>query len=112
MTVGDGCLMEGYHEAASLAGHLGLHKLIVFWDSNRITIDGPTSLSTSEDIPARFRACGWNTLEIDGHNYSDIDQAIDKAKNSEKPTLIQCNTVIGKTLLLKSELKSSWLSLG
>lgn len=95
--VGDGCLMEGIsYEAASLAGHLGLHKLIVLWDSNKITIDGSTSLSTSEDIPKRFQACGWNTLEVDGHNYGDIDQAIEKAKNSSKPTLIQCNTVIGK----------------
>jgi transketolase len=70
---GDGCLMEGInHEAIGLAGHLGLGRLIVLWDDNKITIDGKTDLSTSEDIPARFRATGWHTESCDGHDFADI----------------------------------------
>lgn len=94
--VGDGCLMEGIsHEAISLAGHLRLNKLICLWDDNRITIDGATQLSTSEDQLQRFQACGWHTLEIDGHDPSAIDQALSAAKQSDKPTLIACRTIIG-----------------
>ncbi len=94
---GDGCLMEGInHEAVGLAGHLGLGRLIVFWDDNRITIDGATTLSTSEDIPARHRACGWHVEECDGHDFNDIDRAIRAALQDNRPTLIACRTLIGK----------------
>ena len=94
---GDGCLMEGInHEAIGLAGHLKLDRLIVLWDDNRITIDGDTDLSTSEDIPARFRATGWNVEACDGHDFADIERAIAAAVASDKPTLVACNTVIGK----------------
>lgn len=94
--VGDGCLMEGIsQEAISLAGHLNLNKLICLWDNNSITIDGPTNLSTSENHMSRFSACGWNTIEIDGHNPAAIHTAIEQAKKSEKPTLIACKTIIG-----------------
>jgi transketolase len=94
--VGDGCLMEGIsQEAISLAGHLKLNKLICFWDDNRITIDGATSLSTSEQQIQRFQACRWNTIEIDGHDADAIDQAIIQAKLSDRPTLIACKTIIG-----------------
>jgi transketolase len=95
--VGDGCLMEGIsQEAISLAGHLKLNKLICFWDNNGITIDGSTSLSTSENHIQRFQACGWNTIEIDGHNHKAIHQAIDQARrNKDCPTLIACRTIIG-----------------
>lgn len=94
---GDGCLMEGIsQEAISLAGHLKLNKLIVLFDDNKITIDGATSLSTSEDQMKRFEAAGWNTIKIDGHNYEQIDSAITSAKNSDKPTLIACETIIAK----------------
>lgn len=95
--VGDGCLMEGIsQESISLAGHLHLNKLIVFWDNNQITIDGPTNLSTSEQQIQRFQACGWSTIEIDGHDYQSIDNAIKQAKkNTHSPTLIACKTVIG-----------------
>jgi len=72
---GDGCLMEGInHEAIGLAGHLKLSRLIVLWDDNRITIDGSTDLSTSEDIPARYRAAGWHTVSCDGHDFADIER--------------------------------------
>lgn len=94
---GDGCLMEGInHEAIGLAGHLKLGRLIVLWDDNRITIDGDTDLSTSEDIPARYRATGWNTEVCDGHDFADIERAIAAAVASDKPTLVACRTVIGK----------------
>jgi transketolase len=94
--VGDGCLMEGIsQEAISLAGHLNLNKLICFWDNNSITIDGPTSLSTSENHIQRFAACGWNTIEIDGHDHNAIHNAIEQAKKSTFPTLIACKTIIG-----------------
>lgn len=94
--VGDGCLMEGIsQEAVSLAGHLKLKKLICFWDDNRITIDGSTTLSTSENQIKRFQSCGWNAVEIDGHNSEAIDQAVIQAKLSDKPTLIACKTIIG-----------------
>lgn len=94
---GDGCLMEGInHEAIGLAGHLRLQRLKVLWDDNRITIDGATSLSTSEDIPARFRAAGWHVLSCDGHDFADIDRALAEAVASDRPTLVACRTVIGK----------------
>ncbi|MDQ6435401.1 transketolase [Mesorhizobium sp. LHD-90] len=94
---GDGCLQEGIsHEAIDLAGHLGLSRLIVFWDDNSISIDGPTSLSTSMDQPARFRAAGWAVFAVDGHDAEAVAEAIEKARRSEKPSLIACKTVIGK----------------
>lgn len=93
---GDGCLMEGItHEAASLAGHLGLSNLIVFFDDNHITIDGHTDLATSEDTIARFKAYGWETMAIDGHDHQAIFQAITKARSNKKPTFIACRTIIG-----------------
>ena len=93
---GDGCLMEGIsEEAASLAGHLNLRKLIVFWDNNNITIDGSVDKSNSTDQLARFKAIGWNTISINGHNYQEIRQAIETAQKSDKPTLIACKTTIG-----------------
>ncbi len=94
---GDGCLMEGIsHEAIGLAGHLGLGKLIVLFDDNSISIDGPTSLSTSEDPIGRFKAAGWNTARIDGHDATAINAAIERAKaDPSKPWLIACKTIIG-----------------
>jgi transketolase len=94
---GDGCLMEGIsHEAASLAGHLGLGKLIVLFDDNGISIDGPTSLTVSDDQIARFKALGWHTLAVDGHDPDAIAAAIAEArKASDKPSLIAAKTTIG-----------------
>jgi transketolase len=93
---GDGCLMEGIsHEAISLAGHLKLHKLIVLFDDNSITIDGPTSLSVSDDQVARFQAAGWTTQRVDGHDPEAVAKAIEAARNSDRPSLIACRTVIG-----------------
>ena len=93
---GDGCLMEGIsEEAISFAGHLKLRKLIVFWDNNNITIDGHVDAANSTDQRKRFEACGWNTLEVDGHNQKQIAKAILKAQKSSKPTLISCKTKIG-----------------
>lgn len=97
VVAGDGCLMEGVnHEAIGLAGHLGLGNLIVLWDDNRITIDGATDLSTSEDIPARYRATGWHTERCDGHDFADISRAFEAALADGRPSLIACHTVIGK----------------
>lgn len=94
--VGDGCLMEGIsQEAISLAGHLKLNKLIVFWDDNDITIDGRVSLSDSTDQMARFAASGWNTIAVDGHDQDAIANAIELAKKSDKPTMLACKTIIG-----------------
>ncbi|UUL83285.1 transketolase [Sphingomonas qomolangmaensis] len=94
---GDGCLMEGInHEAVGLAGHLKLGRLNVLWDDNRITIDGAVSLSSSEDIPARYRASGWHVAECDGHDFDDIARAIDEALASDLPSLVRCRTIIGK----------------
>jgi transketolase len=93
---GDGCLMEGIsHEAISFAGHLGLGKLIVFWDDNRISIDGKTDLAVSDNQLARFRASGWDVQAIDGHDPEAIARAIERARASAKPSLIGCRTVIG-----------------
>ena len=93
---GDGCLMEGIsEEAASLAGHLKLNKLIVLWDNNNITIDGTVDKASSVNQIMRFEAMGWNTIEIDGHDYGQIENAIESAQSSDKPTLIACKTKIG-----------------
>ena len=93
---GDGCLMEGIsQEAISLAGHLKLNKLILFWDDNNITIDGHVDVADSTDQHARFRACNWNTLAVDGHNPDEIAAAIETAQKSDKPTMIACKTIIG-----------------
>ncbi|WP_127902240.1 transketolase [Solirhodobacter olei] len=94
---GDGCLMEGIsHEAIDLAGHLGLGRIIVFWDDNRITIDGPTSLSTSTDQRKRFEAAGWHVAPVDGHDNEAIAAAIEAARADARPSLIACRTLIGK----------------
>ena len=93
---GDGCLMEGInHEAIGLAGHLGLGRLTVLWDDNKITIDGSTDLSTSEDIAARYAATGWHVESCDGHDPADIRRAIDAALADPRPSLIACRTIIG-----------------
>jgi transketolase len=94
---GDGCLMEGVsQEAISLAGHLGLGKLIVLWDDNAITIDGKTDLSVSDDQVKRFEASGWNTLRVDGHDHAAVRAALDTARaDVTKPWLIACKTTIG-----------------
>ncbi|AZO00959.1 transketolase [Mesorhizobium sp. M9A.F.Ca.ET.002.03.1.2] len=94
---GDGCLQEGIsHEAIDLAGHLKLSRLIVLWDDNAISIDGPTSLSTSMDQPARFTAAGWHVQSVDGHDTEAVAAAIEAAQQSDRPSLIACRTVIGK----------------
>ncbi|MCM2503429.1 transketolase [Aureimonas altamirensis] len=93
---GDGCLMEGIsHEAIDLAGHLKLNKLIVLFDDNGISIDGKTNLSTSTDQVARFKAAGWDSWHVDGHDVDAVRDAIAKAKTSDKPVMIACKTVIG-----------------
>ena len=92
----DGDLMEGLsHEAASLAGHLGLGKLTVLFDDNHISIDGDTSLACSDDVLKRFAAYGWATKRVDGHDPTQVAAAISFAMRSKKPTLIACNTIIG-----------------
>ena len=94
---GDGCLMEGInHEAIGLAGHLKLGQMIVLWDDNAITIDGGTDLSTSENIKARYEATGWHVVSCNGHDFDDIERAIDEAKADPRPSLVACKTVIGK----------------
>lgn len=94
--VGDGCLMEGVsHEAAALAGHLKLNKLIVLWDDNDITIDGYVSLADSTNQRDRFKAYGWNVLSVDGHDATAIADAIEAAKKSDIPTMIACKTIAG-----------------
>ncbi|MBD3662983.1 transketolase [Sulfitobacter aestuariivivens] len=92
---GDGCLMEGVsQEAITLAGRHDLSKLIVMWDNNNITIDGPVTLSDHTDQVARFQAAQWHTIEIDGHNPDEIDAALTEARKSDKPTMIACKTHI------------------
>lgn len=95
--LGDGCLQEGIgQEALSLAGHLGLGKLIVLYDDNGITIDGETTVSFSEDVPARFAACGWHVAQCDGHDPDALDAAITAAKaNRDQPSMIAMKTIIG-----------------
>jgi transketolase len=94
---GDGCLMEGLsHEAISLAGHLKLNNLVVLFDDNQISIDGPTDLSVSDNQLERFKASHWEVMAIDGHNFSEIEDALQKAQQASKPVLIACKTQIGK----------------
>ncbi len=93
---GDGCLMEGIsQEAISFAGHLGLNNLVLLWDNNSISIDGKTSVATSENMRLRFESCNWNVIEIDGHNFDEIRDALNKAQKSDKPIMISCKTTIG-----------------
>ena len=93
---GDGCLMEGInHEAIGLAGHLGLGHLIVLWDDNKITIDGATDLSTSEDVRARYAATGWHVVSCNGHDFADIRRALAEAVADPRPSLVACDTMIG-----------------
>jgi transketolase len=93
---GDGCLMEGIsQEAISIAGHLGLSNLVLLWDNNSISIDGKTSLATSENMRLRFESCNWQVLEIDGHNIDEIRGALKTVQNATKPTMIACKTSIG-----------------
>jgi transketolase len=93
---GDGCLMEGVsQEALTLAGRQKLNKLIVIWDDNSISIDGPVSLSDATDQKARFAASGWNVLECDGHDMADVARAFQAATESNLPVFIACKTIIG-----------------
>ncbi|RUT34645.1 transketolase [Arsenicitalea aurantiaca] len=93
---GDGCLMEGIsQESISMAGHFGLNKLVVIWDNNGITIDGKVSNADSTDQITRFKASGWNTIEIDGHDPVAIEEALLAAKASDRPTLVAAKTTIG-----------------
>lgn len=93
---GDGCLMEGIsQEAASLASHLGLGKLIILFDDNKISIDGSTTLTVSEDQTTRFAALGWDTSDIDGHDVNAIATAISAARKDHRPSIIACRTIIG-----------------
>ena len=93
---GDGCLMEGIsHEAISLAGHLRLSKLIVLWDDNSISIDGPTDLSVSDDQLLRFKASNWDVQSVDGHDQEAIATAIENARRTDRPSMIACRSIIG-----------------
>lgn len=95
--VGDGCLQEGVgQEMISLAGHLRLGKLILCWDDNKITDDGATALSISEDVAARFRAADWQVIELDGHDVDAVSAAITLAKQDPRPSLLACRTTIGR----------------
>ena len=96
MVAGDGCLMEGIsHEALSLAGHLKLKNLVMFFDNNSISIDGPTSLAVSDNYKKRLEAYGWDCIDINGHNEKQIFKAIKKCQNAKRPTVIACKTTIG-----------------
>ncbi len=93
---GDGCLMEGIsHEAMSLAGHLKLKNLVMLFDNNNISIDGPTSLAVSDNFKKRFQSYGWDYILVDGHNENQIYRALKRAQNAKKPTVISCKTKIG-----------------
>lgn len=106
--VGDGCLMEGVsYEAASLAGHLCLNNLIVLFDDNKISIDGPTYLATSENHLKKFEALGWESEEIDGHDFEAINNALTKAQTASKPCFIACRTTIGHGANKKAGSESS-----
>lgn len=97
--VGDGCLQEGVgQEAISLAGHLSLGKLTFLWDDNRITDDGASDLAISEDVPARFRAAGWQVIEVDGHDIEAVSAALSAVREDSRPALLACRTVIGKSI--------------
>lgn len=94
---GDGCLMEGIsQEAITMAGHWKLSNLIVLWDDNDISIDGKISLASSENQKLRFESAGWKVISCDGHNFDDIENALNQAQDSDKPVMIACKTVIGK----------------
>jgi transketolase len=96
VVAGDGCLMEGIsHEAMSLAGHLRLKNLVMLFDNNSISIDGPTSLAVSDNFKKRFESYGWEYLEIDGHNEGQIFKSLKKVQKAKKPTVISCKTKIG-----------------
>ena len=96
IVAGDGCLMEGIsHEALSLAGHLKLKNLVMLFDNNSISIDGPTSLAVSDNFKKRFESYGWNYIEINGHNEKQIFKTLKKVQKAKKPTVISCKTTIG-----------------
>jgi transketolase len=93
--IGDGCLMEGIsQEAISIAANLKLNNIIALWDNNNISIDGTLDITSSENIPMRFEASGWDVISIDGHNHEEIRNALEEAQNSDNPVLIDCKTTI------------------